>query len=157
MATILIADDDTPLLNLLVRCLKRAGNYTIKTASNGREALDLMQQGGIDAVIFDNSMPELHGLQAAGLAHISGILPPGILHSAEEYVSVNGTDYCIHQAAKESGLYGAVSKPSSVSIWQGVVADLLTARTETPRFDNLRRYFAEEWNDKDWQPPQAQR
>lgn len=60
--TLLLVDDEEPVRNLARRILVPAG-YTVLTASNGKEALDLYEQAGgaIDLVILDLIMPEMDG------------------------------------------------------------------------------------------------
>lgn len=60
--TILLAEDDASILKLAERILKDAG-YTVLTASNGREALDVFERRGNDIalVILDVIMPKLGG------------------------------------------------------------------------------------------------
>lgn len=59
---ILIADDDEISRDMLEHTLLRAG-YEVETASDGRQALELIQAGNHRFVISDWSMPHLNGLQ----------------------------------------------------------------------------------------------
>lgn len=59
---ILVVDDEPELRNLIsmgLECL----NATIKTAANGREALDLLKKEKFDAVLSDIKMPYMDGIQ----------------------------------------------------------------------------------------------
>jgi len=60
--TILIAEDDAPVRHVASRILAQGG-YTVITAADGREALDLFtkQADEIDLVILDVVMPKLSG------------------------------------------------------------------------------------------------
>ena len=62
MATVLIADDDQRVRELLKRMLETAGYETI-TASNGNEALKLYQAKKPDLLIIDIVMPEKEGIE----------------------------------------------------------------------------------------------
>ncbi len=62
MATILIADDDPKLLNMVRRTLIYE-DFQVVTATNGREALDQVQTKQADLIILDWLMPELDGLE----------------------------------------------------------------------------------------------
>ena len=64
MSTILVADDDRLTRQLLTRCLSTAGHHVV-VASNGREALEMMNEQSIDLVLMDMNMPELDGWTAA--------------------------------------------------------------------------------------------
>jgi DNA-binding response OmpR family regulator len=57
---ILIVDDDPNIRELLEVNLGAAG-FTIRNASQGREAMDLMRQRTPDLVILDIMMPEMDG------------------------------------------------------------------------------------------------
>ncbi len=60
--TILLVEDDTPLRLVATRILEDAG-YTVRTASNGIEALRIVEEHGepIDLVLTDMVMPEVGG------------------------------------------------------------------------------------------------
>ncbi|HEX6125240.1 MAG TPA: sigma-54 dependent transcriptional regulator [Pyrinomonadaceae bacterium] len=62
MSNILIVDDEQSYRQLLSLVFESDG-HTIRTASNGREALDLLQQESIDVVISDVRMPDLDGIE----------------------------------------------------------------------------------------------
>jgi DNA-binding response OmpR family regulator len=58
--TIVTADDDPQLLRLVVRNLE-FDDYEVFTASNGKQALDLIETHTPDAVLLDVMMPEMDG------------------------------------------------------------------------------------------------
>lgn len=57
---ILAVDDNATILKVVRFLLERAG-YDVTTASNGREAWDLLQAEGFDLVLTDYEMPEVDG------------------------------------------------------------------------------------------------
>jgi putative two-component system response regulator len=59
---ILIVDDDVISLSLIENALASAG-YDVITATNGREALDLLHDRPIRLVVADWDMPEVSGLE----------------------------------------------------------------------------------------------
>lgn len=59
--TILIVDDEIGILNVLRFALSAEG-YNVSTASNGREALNILEAGGIDLLLTDIRMPVMDGL-----------------------------------------------------------------------------------------------
>ncbi len=63
MARILICDDDPDIVAALKIYLTNE-DYTLYTASTGREALDCIRQNGIDLVLMDIMMPEMDGIAA---------------------------------------------------------------------------------------------
>ena len=64
--TILVGDDEAPVLRVLQRILKRSG-YSVLSATDGQEAVDAFKahDGTIDLVILDVTMPRLSGVEAA--------------------------------------------------------------------------------------------
>jgi CheY-like chemotaxis protein len=67
--TILIVDDEVALVRVASRILQQAG-YTILAASNGTEALQLLDRhpGRVDLLITDVVMPEMGGQELAARA-----------------------------------------------------------------------------------------
>lgn len=63
MAKILICDDDPDIVAALKIYLTNE-DYTLYTASTGREALDCIRQNNIDLVLMDIMMPEMDGIAA---------------------------------------------------------------------------------------------
>jgi putative two-component system response regulator len=59
---ILIVDDDAMALEMLRHALTRAG-HTVDSATNGREALEVLQRGNCRLVISDWEMPEMSGVE----------------------------------------------------------------------------------------------
>src|SRR5271170_3720226 len=59
---ILVADDESHILHVVSLKLRNAG-YTVVTACDGREALELAQQELPDLLIIDYQMPHLSGLE----------------------------------------------------------------------------------------------
>jgi DNA-binding response OmpR family regulator len=81
MKTILVADDEKPIRELLEGELTEEG-YRVVLAANAREALKIVETQPIDLVILDIRMPGMDGLEA--LPRILGLKEgvPVILHTA---------------------------------------------------------------------------
>jgi two-component system response regulator PilR (NtrC family) len=62
MSNILIVDDEQSYRQLLSLVFEGDG-HTIRTASNGREALDVLQRDAIDVIISDVRMPDIDGIE----------------------------------------------------------------------------------------------
>ena len=62
MSNILIVDDEQSYRQLLSLVFESDG-HSIRTATNGREALTLLQQDTIDVVISDVRMPDMDGIE----------------------------------------------------------------------------------------------
>ncbi len=67
MAEILLVEDDPLSRHMLSRRLRRQG-YTIDSAENGRQALEILETQQFDLVLLDISMPEINGYQV--LEHV---------------------------------------------------------------------------------------
>ncbi|BEL09594.1 hypothetical protein Q0Z83_077850 [Actinoplanes sichuanensis] len=65
MASIVVAEDDTDIAQLLSTVLSNAG-HTVRTAPTGADALDMVNEVGPDLVILDHHMPGMSGLDVAG-------------------------------------------------------------------------------------------
>ena len=59
--TLLLVDDETSFLNAMVRALRNEP-YTIMVASNGHDALAILEKFEVDVVVADYKMPGLDGL-----------------------------------------------------------------------------------------------
>ena len=62
MFHILVADDDMHT-RMLLRAVLESENYTVSTAENGEQALELLDREHIDLVILDVMMPEMDGYE----------------------------------------------------------------------------------------------
>ena len=59
---ILVVDDDPPSVKMISFLLREEG-YTVLTASNGPDALDIVEREAPDLVILDVMMPHMDGLE----------------------------------------------------------------------------------------------
>lgn len=117
--TILLVDDENLLLELGQRILTRAG-YTVLTARNGKEALEVYQKEGnrIALVVLDLMMPEIGGKRC--LEELLKVNPEARVLIASGY-SLNGsTKATLKVAAK-----GFVAKPYDVRQLLETVRDVL--------------------------------
>ncbi|MHB2018219.1 MAG: response regulator [Candidatus Xenobia bacterium] len=62
--TVLTVEDSKPLSNLIAMLLKAAG-FAVVQASDGEEALQILQQLQPDVILSDIELPSLSGLQLA--------------------------------------------------------------------------------------------
>jgi DNA-binding NtrC family response regulator len=70
--TILVVDDEPYIRTATQRVLEEHG-YTVRTAANGREAIEIFRSERIAAVILDLAMPDLDG--TATLAALGQVDP----------------------------------------------------------------------------------
>jgi CheY-like chemotaxis protein len=61
--TVLVVDDELPVREILGRFLRQAG-YEVNGASDGKEALDILQRGKLpDLIVLDLMMPVMSGFE----------------------------------------------------------------------------------------------
>lgn len=83
MLKILIAEDDKELRLLFQRVLIKNG-YTVKSVSNGKEALDCLEEDYYDLIISDIMMPIMDGYELARLLRESGSNTPILMITAKD-------------------------------------------------------------------------
>ncbi len=67
--SILIVDDEKPILDIFRQYLEATTNHTVYTAGNGSEALDIVYNENIDCCFMDLSMPVMDGIELAKHIH----------------------------------------------------------------------------------------
>ena len=98
---VLVVDDSRTLRKVLVRELRQIGPMQIEEASDGLEALEILQARTFDLVLLDMEMPELDGLGVLTALKKSGQLsglPVIVISSAEE---IDKTVKCIEMGAED--------------------------------------------------------
>ncbi len=105
--TILVADDETHILNVVSLKLRNAG-YNVLIAHDGREALDIAIEHMPDLLITDYHMPELSGLELCKRLKQNPVTAgiPAIMLTARGY-SLEPQD------TEDSGILRMLSKPFS--------------------------------------------
>lgn len=83
MFHILVVDDDRHTRMLLEAILK-SENYTVYTASNGEEALDVMDCNHIDLVVLDIMMPKMDGYEFTKILRENNNNLPILMVSAKQ-------------------------------------------------------------------------
>lgn len=109
--SVLVADDDYFMQQLIVALLKQAGHSGI-IVGNGRQVIDCLMQREFDVLLLDVMMPEMDGLEAlAAIRHqeqLSGKHQPIIMVTGHAEVD----DAARFQRA---GADGYVTKPIDVA------------------------------------------
>ena len=72
MARILVVDDE-PSIRMLIRTILQGEGHQITTASNGREALEMVIDSVPDLIVLDLMMPEMDGWHLLEELHIRGL------------------------------------------------------------------------------------
>lgn len=104
---ILVADDESHILNVVSLKLRNAG-FSVVTARDGQEALDLAGSQKFDLLITDYHMPQLSGLELCQKLRESTKTAslPAIMLTARGF-SLEPQD------TRHSGIYRLISKPFS--------------------------------------------
>jgi two-component system response regulator AlgR len=104
LARILIVDDEGPararLRDLLDDCREKFALMIADEAANGKEALEIVNKGGIDIVLLDIRMPVMDGMETA--RHLAKLeAPPRLIFTtaydayAVKAFEVNAIDYLL--------------------------------------------------------------
>jgi len=114
---ILIVDDDATIRLLLRRLLEKQPDWQVcGDASNGAEAIEMVEQLEPDVVVMDLGMPVMSGLQAAPeIAKAHPRLPMLM-------ISVQEVSRQLAWEARNAGYRGAVTKSSGNEVLRGVEA-----------------------------------
>ena len=83
MFQILVVDDDRNT-RMLLKAVLQAENYTVFTAENGEDALDVMDKEHIDLVVLDIMMPKMDGYAFTRLLRESNSNLPILMVSAKQ-------------------------------------------------------------------------
>lgn len=83
MFQILVVDDDKNT-RMLLKAVLQAENYTVFTAENGEDALDVMDKEHIDLVVLDIMMPKMDGYAFTRLLRESNNNLPILMVSAKQ-------------------------------------------------------------------------
>jgi response regulator NasT len=100
---ILIADDESLIRLDLREMLNHLGYEVVGEAGDGRQAVDLARKLKPDLVVMDIRMPEVDGIQAAGILTSERIAPVVLLTAFSDTELV--------EQAREAGVVGYVVKP----------------------------------------------
>ena len=124
--TLLLVEDNVDLMNLMVRLLET--EYIIRTATNGKEALDILGAEEIDLIVSDVMMPVMDGIELCrnikktfDTSHI-----PLILLTAKKQEQDR-------EEAYKSGADAFITKPFNLSVLYARISNLLKARERTMR------------------------
>jgi two-component system chemotaxis response regulator CheY len=124
MKNVLIVDDSSVMRKIVERCLRQAGMpiATVHEASDGYEALSIVQKKPVDLILCDINMPTMDGLEFLQT-----------LRSAEKAKSIpvvmittEGSEDRVYEALS-SGARGYIRKPFTPEQLKQQVAPLLEA------------------------------
>lgn len=101
---ILVVDDSTVMRNLVRKEIEKLGHTVVETAINGKEAIVKYDQHKPDVVTMDITMPEMDGIEAAGIIKEK--------HPSAKIIMLTSHDQqALVKKALELGAMGYVLKP----------------------------------------------
>ena len=133
--TLLLVDDEPLILEVLQEILAPAG-HRLLTATNGREALEVLARDPIDLILLDLMMPELNGFEACQRIKASPqwrtipIIVMTSLDQTEDYVR-----------AIDCGADDFMSKPLNATILLARVRGYLRAKQAAEAADHAKASF----------------
>lgn len=83
MFHILVVDDDKHT-RMLVSAILQNANYTVSTANNGKEALDVLEKEHVDLVVLDVMMPVMNGYEFTKLLREANSTLPILMVTAKQ-------------------------------------------------------------------------
>jgi CheY-like chemotaxis protein len=102
MARILLVDDSESD-RLLHRTILSGAGYEVVSSEGGEEALRKQLEGGVDLVITDLQMPDVHGFELIAIFRD--------LHPSPPIIAVSGTGEVQLHMARQLGAVTTLTKP----------------------------------------------
>ncbi|SSW66004.1 response regulator [Achromobacter agilis] len=118
-ATILVADDSATMRMIVQATLTGAG-WTVLTAGNGQEALEMAKRHPVDLVVSDWNMPVMGGLEL-----IQGLREEDQYLDVPVLVLTTEDDVDSKMAARDLGVCGWLSKPVDPDVLVELASELL--------------------------------
>jgi DNA-binding response OmpR family regulator len=125
---VLIVDDDPDFADALQHALLDAGGFTVRTVTEGVEALKLLdrEHGVIDVVVVDLNLPDVNGFEVIGAMtrrkNVMGVLATTGVYQ-ETYLEI----------AKHLGANVAIRKPedrADLRSWAAAIRSIFRAENE---------------------------
>ncbi len=109
MTTVLVVDDDAQLRKLNAEVLMLEG-FKVLLASDGLEALSVIQRSKVDFLLTDFRMPNMDGMELIVELRERGFLLPILLLSAyyDEHVHVPSDVYVLRKPIEPDKLVNAI-------------------------------------------------
>lgn len=118
--TVLIVDDNVDIVEITKATLERFTRFKALTASNGREALEVLCQNSVDVIVLDDHMPEMSGPEFFRIIRQRSIYVPVIFltgvpddKARQQQLSLGAFDY-LEKPVKARDLILLVMEASKV-------------------------------------------
>lgn len=124
MKTILVTDDDKMILRLATEALKDySGGFNVMTASNGSQAVQILNASSVDLVITDLKMPVMDGYEL--LSYMSKN------HRNIPVIVMTGFGSPeIAKQLKQKGVLHYIEKPFEITVMREKISDVLSIGSE---------------------------
>lgn len=118
---ILVVDDSKAMRLIVKRTLRQAGfgDHTVKEASNGLEALDIVDEWVPDLILSDWNMPEMNGIELLQKLNGDGS------KVKFGFVTSEGTGEMRRKAAEEGALF-LIAKPFKADTFAEVLSPVMS-------------------------------
>jgi len=137
MDTILIVDDNSAMRDQYAYDLKRLGGFSVLTAKDGGEGLDVLREDSIDCVVLDLEMPGVDGFEVLERMKLEELPVPVIV-----YTGTGNYDRCVR--AVQLGAYGFLDKAEPTERIVQEIRNALAHRRLRDELVVLRRLTGEE-------------
>ena len=121
----LLLTEDNPISQLAAKSFLQRAGHEVRTATNGLEALALLESETFDAVLMDIQMPEMDGVETTRRirSHTGGHYDPHIpIIALTAYAQTSE-----HKVFLEAGMDAAISKPLELAEILEVLSRVLQA------------------------------
>ncbi len=122
--TILIVDDEQPIINSLCRLLRQDG-YDILSATNAMEGLEILARNEVDVVLSDQRMPGMTGVEF--LRRVKSIHPDTVRMVLSGYADLQS----VTDAINEGAIYKYITKPWDRERLRSLVQEAFRQKEQT--------------------------
>lgn len=128
MTQVLVVDDTKNIRSLLTKCLESAG-YSVKTAVDGRAALEILERERFGLVFLDIKMPLFSGTEVLKKMRETGINTPVVVITA--YATVKNAVDCTNL-----GAVAYLQKPFTADKVRAVLKEALHFEPQKSELEN---------------------
>lgn len=129
MIQVLVVDDTKNIRALLTKCLEHEG-YDVKTAVDGKTALEIISKERFDLIFLDIRMPEISGTEVLRRIRETGINTPVVIITAFGTVK-NAVD------CTQLGAVAYLLKPFTENKIKMVLEEMLHIKSDKSSLDNI--------------------
>ncbi len=123
MFNVLVIDDEKMISDMVKQALTRFGEYSVETAPDGNEGLQMYENGDFHLVITDIRMPNIDGHEI--VRHIRNSDRPNT-----PIIGMSGTPWILNSDGFDSTLI----KPFSIQTLINVADELTSSRKDSHHF-----------------------